>query len=147
MKRLKQIFHSIIKLTIIFIILSVVFDFVAEINVAVSYLQKDKYIMVLAEILVALAIWQIIRTKWKWWLKLIAILIVVFILSKLLTIFPEYRFYKAEEMCHEGKICQQGIVLEDDYGKKYSVDEKVCKEYNGRWMIEYQACDFNPPQL
>ncbi|MBP3545618.1 MAG: hypothetical protein J6K16_00615 [Alphaproteobacteria bacterium] len=146
MKKIKRIFWLSIKFTIIFIVLSVVFDFVAEINTAVSYLQKDKYVMIMTEVLAVLGIWKITKTKWKWWVKLLTVLLVVIVLSKIITVFPEYRFYKDEEMCHEGKICRQGIVLEDDYGKKYSVDEKICNEYNGRWMTEYQACDFNPPQ-
>ncbi len=146
MKKAKRILGLAIKFTIIFIVLSVVFDFVAEINTIAAYMPKDRYVLILSEILAILGIWKITKTKWKWWVKLFAVLFTVVFLSKILTIFPEYRFYKAEEMCHEGKICRQGIVLEDEYGKKYSVDEKICKEYNGRWMTEYQACDFNPPQ-
>ena len=126
--------------------MSVVFDFVAEINTIAAYMPKDRYVLILSEILAILGIWKITKTKWKWWVKLFAVLFTIVFLSKILTIFPEYRFYKAEEMCHEGKICRQGIVLEDEYGKKYSVDEKICKEYNGRWMVEHQACNFNPPQ-
>ena len=73
-------------------------------------------------------------------------LAVIVLLLKIIEVFPEYRNVKDNEMCHEGLVCRKGIVLEDNFGKKYAVDEQICREYNGRWLTEYQACDFNPPQ-
>jgi len=123
-----------------------VLNFAAEVNENAAYLDKDRHVLILAEVLAVFAMWKIIDAEWPWWGRLGGLLLIAAALMKMIEIFPEYRSHQDDVMCHEGRVCRKGIVLEDDLGKQYAVDENVCSEYNGRWLSEYQACDFNPPQ-
>lgn len=148
-KRKHKIFRwlsNIIKAVVITVSMLLILHFASEVNENAAYLDKDKHVLILAEILAALVLWKITETNWPWWGRMGGMLAVIVLLLKIIEVFPEYRNVKDNEMCHEGLVCRKGIVLEDNFGKKYAVDEQICREYNGRWLTEYQACDFNPPQ-
>lgn len=144
--KIKRLLHKILQGTIFIGCMLLVLNFATEVNENAAYLDKDRHVLILAEILAGLAMWKIIETKWPWWGRLGALLLIAAALMKMVEIFPEYRSHQDDVMCHEGRVCRKGIVLEDDFGKQYAVDENICRDYNGRWLSEYQACDFNPPQ-